>query len=204
MNGACCSAKSRNFTSACRRLDQPSLLAECDERKRFAVARARKRERRERIRKCAACRACRRERERRGKRKRERQAEGTAERTRAEDGERDIPRVRGKKTEALRSEKNTERPDPLSPRVSSVIASFSRERGERRPPAGTKKEERRKTGVHKRSQRKKRKKQRGDPSFTCRRKWWPTAGGRECAKTFTDGPRGAVRCGPPGTSRSRV
>lgn len=44
VNGACCSAKSRNFTSACRRLDQPSLLAECDERKRFAVARARKRD----------------------------------------------------------------------------------------------------------------------------------------------------------------
>jgi len=63
--------------------------------------------------------------------------------------------VRGKKTEAVRSEKNTERPDPLAPRVFLVIASFSRER--ERPAAGTKEE--RRTGVHKRNQRKKRKKQ---------------------------------------------
>jgi len=65
------------------------------------------------------------------------ESEGRAEdRQRARERER---RVRGKKTEAaVLSEKNTERPDPLSPRVYFVIASFSRER--ERPVAETKEE----------------------------------------------------------------
>ncbi|KYN21346.1 hypothetical protein ALC57_06271 [Trachymyrmex cornetzi] len=78
---------------------------------------------------------------------RERRRDDRERRQSGRQRERATHRVRGKKTEAaVLSEKNTKRPDPLSPRVYFVIASFSRER--ERPAAGTKEE--RRTGVHKR------------------------------------------------------
>jgi len=149
VNGACCSTKSRNFTSACRRFDQPSP-SRVREEETVARTCVRGKERQERIGKCAA----RRRDERKEEREREREAKGQRSEPERKT-EKETYRVRGKKTEAVRSEKNTERPDPLAPRVFLVIASFSRER--ERPAAGTKEE--RRTGVHKRNQRKKRKKQ---------------------------------------------
>lgn len=99
---------------------QPVFARE-GERKKQSLVCATGRE--ERIRKCALVRACERERER--VRKIGRGTTGWSE-TRAEDGERDIPRA-GEENGSGAEVKRTRRGDPLLPRVRLfVIASFSR------------------------------------------------------------------------------
>lgn len=137
---------------------RPASARECDEKKRSLVrARGRETDRNVLGSPLLAARVIRREKER----ERETHTKGRQSEPERKT-ERETYRLRGKKTEAVRrSEKNTERPDPpVAARFVRNRVLFARAR-ETGAAAGTK-EEKRRFGVHKRSQRekKKRKKER--------------------------------------------